>query len=126
MAFRQTEYAALREHVRSRADAREKRREEQSDTADLFPCYHADVQEASIDSIISEQKKLASDNLLIILQQGPLPFSKVVIRLLKAYMLRETNVKDICVELAATGRIERTWSGGNRKPSESNLIRLKS
>jgi hypothetical protein len=40
-------------------------------------------------------------------------------------MLRETNVKDICVELAATGKIERTWGGGNRKPSDDSLIKLK-
>jgi hypothetical protein len=124
-AFRDTEYVALREHVRSRADAREKRREERSDTADLFRGYHADVQEATIDTIISEQKKLASDHLLAILEQGALPFSKVVIRLLEAYMLRETNIKDICTEIAATGKIERTWGGGNRKPADDSLIRLK-
>jgi restriction endonuclease Mrr len=115
----------LREHAKGRADAKEKRREEQSGIADMFQGYHADVQEATIDTIVSEQKKLALDNLLAILQQGPLPFSKIVIRLLEAYMLRETNVKDICVELAATGKIERTWGGGNRKPSDDSLIKLK-
>jgi hypothetical protein len=124
-AFRQTEYDALREHARGRADAKEKRREEQSGTADLFHGHHADVREATIDALVGEQKKLASDNLLTILQQGPLPFSKVMIRLLEAYMLRETNVKDICVALAATGKIERTWGGGNRKPIDDSLIRLK-
>jgi three-Cys-motif partner protein len=124
-AFRQTEYDALREHVRSRADARERLREERSETVDLFRGHHADVQEATIDTIVSEQKKLASDHLLIILQQGQLPFSKVMIRLLEAYMLRETNVKDICVDLAATSRIEKTWGGGNRKPSDDSVIRLR-
>jgi len=92
----------------------------------LFQGHHADVQEATIDTIVSEQKKLASADLFATLQQGPLPFSEVVIRLLEPYMLRETNVKDICVELAATGKIEKTWGGGNRKPSENSMIRLKS
>jgi hypothetical protein len=39
--------------------------------------------------------------------------------------LRETNVKDICVELAKTGKIENTWGIGNRKPRDEDLIRLK-
>jgi hypothetical protein len=81
--------------------------------------------EAIMPTCRRRRKKLAADQLLAILQLGPLPFSKVVIRLLEAYMLRETNVKDICVELAATGKIEKTWGGGNRKPSEESVIRLK-
>jgi hypothetical protein len=40
-------------------------------------------------------------------------------------MLRETNVKDICVELAKADKIENTWGGGNRKPRDEDLIRLK-
>jgi len=47
-----------------------------------------------------------------------------VVGLLQAYMLRETNVKDICVELAKAGRILNTWGGGNRKPREDHLIQL--
>jgi hypothetical protein len=48
----------------------------------------------------------------------------VVVRLLQAYMLRETNVKDICVALAKAGTIENTWGKGNRKPHEEAMIRL--
>jgi hypothetical protein len=123
--FRQTEYDALREHVRNRATVKEKRREERSSTAELFPGHHADVQEATIDEIVDEQKALASADLLGILQQRSLPFSGVVVRLLEAYMLRETNIKDICVELAKIGKIENTWGGGNRKPRNENIIKLK-
>jgi hypothetical protein len=123
--FRQTEYDALREHVKSRAGAKEKRREERSHIADLFPGHHAEVQEATIDLIVNEQKTLASSNLLTILEQGPLPFSNIVVRLLEAYMLRETNVKDICVDLATIGKIEKTWGTGNRKPHKDSLIKLK-
>jgi hypothetical protein len=68
---------------------------------------------------------IASANLLSTLAaKGELKFSKVVARLLQAHMLRETNVKDICVALAKEGKIENTWGAGNRKPHNDNLIRL--
>jgi hypothetical protein len=35
-------------------------------------------------------------------------------------------VKDICAELARNGTIERTWGAGNRKPKDSDIIKLKS
>jgi three-Cys-motif partner protein len=125
IAFRQTEYEALREHERSRASAQEKRREERSNIVDLFPGHHAEVQEATIDEIVAQQKASASADLLTILAPQPLPFCSIVIRLLEAYMLRETNVKDICVELAKTGKIENTWGGGNRKPRDDTVIKLR-
>jgi hypothetical protein len=56
---------------------------------------------------------------------GPLHFSGVVARLLQMYMLRETNVKDICVDLAKAGKIENSWAGGNRKPHDGSIIKLK-
>lgn len=40
-------------------------------------------------------------------------------------MLRETNVKDICVDLAKTGKIENSWGEDNRKPRDENIIKLK-
>ena len=123
--FRQTEYDALREHVKNRANAKEKKREEQSNTADLFAGHQAEVQEATIDEIVDEQKVLASDDLMATLPvYGPLYFSSVVVALLQAYMLRETNVKDICLDLAKAGKIENTWGGGNRKPRDKNMVKL--
>jgi hypothetical protein len=59
-------------------------------------------------------------------QQGPLKFSRVVAGLLQPFMLRETNVKDVCVDLAKAGRIENVWGGGNRKPRDEDTIRLRS
>lgn len=125
-AFRQIEYDALREHERNRASAQEKKREERSHTIDLFPGHQADVKEATIDEIVDEQKDLASTDLIATLQQsGPLPFSRVVVRLLQTYMLRETNVKDICVDFAKVDKIENTWGSGNRKPRDDDIINLK-
>jgi hypothetical protein len=71
-------------------------------------------------------RSLAAESLINSLQKaGPLQFSRVVADLLQTHMLRETNVKDICVDLAKSGRIENTWGGGNRKPRDSDIIRLR-
>ena len=123
-AFRNTEYAALREHARNRAEASERKRSEKSGSDDLFAVHHADVKEATIDSIVDEQTSLAKERLLTVLARGQLKFSQVVEGLLKSFMLRETNVKDICVALAKDGRIENSWGGGNRKPVDDSIIRL--
>lgn len=125
-AFRQIEYGALRVHAKNRVNAREQRRQEQFNTADLFTGYDAEAQDATIDEIIDEQKALATNDLMAVLPlYGQFYFSSVVARLLQAYMLRETNVKDICVDLAKVGKIENTWGGGNRKPRDEDIIKLK-
>jgi three-Cys-motif partner protein len=124
-AFRDTEYAALRAHARDRADAKERRREEKSGLTDLFADSYADAQEATVDDLVQEQKALAADDLLATLGlSGPLRFSNIWPTLLQAHMLRVTNVKDVCVELARDGRIEDTWGKASRKPQDEHIIRL--
>ena len=124
ITFRQTEYDALREYAKDRVTAKEKKREDRSRITDLFAGI--EKQDSSIDEIVAEQITLASDELMTILaKSGPMDFSKVVIRLLQGYMLRQTNIKDICVDLAKVGKIENTWGGGNRKPRDENMIRAK-
>jgi len=56
---------------------------------------------------------------------GPMYFSKVWVLLLQAHMLRVTNVKDICVDLASIGEIDNTWGDGTRKPRDEDMIKLK-
>ncbi|MGO8917682.1 MAG: three-Cys-motif partner protein TcmP, partial [Stellaceae bacterium] len=125
-AFRETEYAALREHEKNRANAKEKKREDRTNTMDLFAGYQATVQEATIDQIVEEQMTLASTELLAILSKvGALAFPSVLGCLLQPYMLREKNVKDICVALAKAGKLENTWGTGNRKPRDEHTIMLK-
>ena len=93
----------------------------------MFADYQAELSEATVDEIVSEQKRLAAGRMVEMLdQQGPLKFSRVVSGLLQPFMLRETNVKDICVDLAKAGRIENVWGGGNRKPRDEDTIRLRS
>lgn len=125
-AFRQIEYDALRAHARSRAEAKERRREEQSGQRDMFADLRAEAQETTVEEIVSEQTALASNDLMnALFKSGPMKFSSVVAALLQAYMLRETNVKDICLHLARAGKIENTWGGGNRKPEDNCWIKLR-
>ena len=125
-AFREVAYGALREHARNRATAQERQRERKSGTADLFPGHRAEIQEETIDEIVETQKHAATTKLLSVLSaKGRLPFSEVVTLLLEPYILRETNVKDICVALANAGKIENTWGGGRRKPHAKSPIILK-
>ncbi|MDH6260709.1 three-Cys-motif partner protein TcmP [Bradyrhizobium sp. BR13661] len=124
--FRETEYDALRRHAKDRAHAIEARREERLNVADMFAGHRAEMSEATVEEIVAEQKRLAADRILELLaQQGPLKFSQVVPALLQPFMLRKTNVKDICVDLAKAGRIENVWGNGNRKPREEDVIRLR-
>jgi len=124
IAFRDTEYAALREHEKNRSDASERKRAEKTGTADLFTAFYAEVREATIDGIVEEHKTKASGRLVAALARAPMKFSQVVDGLLKGFMLRETNVKDICVALAKEGKIENSWGSGNRKPKDDSIIKL--
>jgi len=123
---RETEYNALKLNARDRADAKERKREGQSGSPDLFSGFEADVQVTTIDQIVGEQKALASQETVRILHEfGAMSFSNIWELLLRAYMLRVTNVKDVCVDLAKIGAIENTWGGGNRKPRDQDIIKLK-
>ena len=69
---------------------------------------------------------LASHDVLKFLRElGPTYFSKLWVMLLQAYMLRVTNVKDICVDLAKIGKIDNTWGSSTRKPRDEDMIKLK-
>jgi three-Cys-motif partner protein len=123
--FRETEYVALRAHARDRANAKARKREDKTGIVDLFAGTEGDTQELSIDEIVEEHKALASEDLLALLNEiGPMKFSRVWALLLEPYMLRVTNVKDICVTLAKAGKIKRSWGGGSRKPRDEDTIEL--
>lgn len=124
-AFRDTEYDVLRQHEKNRANAVERIRQERTSTLDMFAGHQAAIQEATIDELVREQMDLASEELLTSLtKNGARAFSSVLVSLLQAYMLRETNIKDICVNLAKAAKIENTWGSGNRKPRDECLIKL--
>ena len=55
-AFRDIEYVALRAHARDRANAKERKRENQTGTPDLFAGVEASVQELTIDDLVEESR----------------------------------------------------------------------
>lgn len=122
--FRDIEYAALRQHEKNRANAKERKREEKSSIPDLFSGFQAAIQEATIDGIVEDQMALASRELLSVLLKGPITFANVLEQLLQPFMLREINIKDICVTLSRNGKIENSWGSGNRKPRGNDIIKL--
>ena len=124
-AFRQVEYKSLRMQEKNRANAKERLREERTNMSDLFAGHQSTVKEATIDEIVEEQMTLASTALMETLSTTrTLPFSSVLVALLEPYMLRVTNVKDICVDLANAGKIEITWGSGSQKPRDDSIIKL--
>jgi three-Cys-motif partner protein len=125
-AFRQIEWEALRDHARNRAAAKDRKREQKTGTADLFGDHDANVSEASIEDLVARQKVAAKARLLeLVLPFGSLPFERLVGVLLEEFMIRETDVKDICVEMEKAGKLARTWGLGNRKPDTGTLIQFK-
>jgi three-Cys-motif partner protein len=124
-AFRQAEYDALKLHAKTRATAKERQREERTRTQDLFAEMHIESQGDMVDQIVEVQKLEAADELVKMLKRdGSLTFSTVVDRLLQSYMLRETNVKAICADLAAKCVIQNTWGRGNARPKDDTMVRL--
>jgi three-Cys-motif partner protein len=123
IAFRNTEYKAIREHARNRSAAMTRKRDERAGAGSLFADFEAAQKEASIDDIVVEQKAFAKEMLMEMLSSNPsILFTSVVDALLQVFMMRETNVKDVCVELAAEGKIQNTWGGGGRKPKDETMI----
>lgn len=129
--FRETEYAALKVHVRDRAQAKERKRakakpQEPSLFVDHFTEVEGDAHEASLDEIVADHKAAATEALIEWLGDTPkMHFARVWAGLLSGFMLRVTNVKDICCELAKAGVIENTWGAAPRKPQDHDWVILK-
>jgi hypothetical protein len=70
-AFREIEFNALREQAKNRANAKERKREAQTQMADLFPGVDAGIKEASVEQLVDDQKALASSHLLKLLSIRP-------------------------------------------------------
>lgn len=124
--FREIEWQALREHARNRSEAKDRRRELKTGTADFFGSHDADVSEASVEELVEELKLRAKGRLLEILRiRGSQRFEQLLGVLLEEFMIRETDLKNICVDLEKAGHLERTWGLGNRKPDGGTEVRLK-
>lgn len=123
LAFRQVEYDALRGHQERRTEARQRSEFQKTGQATLFgPTIELPNQ---IDIEVSRESERAKSWILSALEAHEYRFDDLVTEILLQFMLRETNVKDICVTLAADQKIQRTWSSsGRRKPADSDVIQL--
>ena len=116
--FREVEFAALREHSKDRAEARGRKRDIRAGMVDLF----SDEAPSDITDIVTRQVDLARADVLARCGQEPTSFRSLASDLMQTFLIRETNVKDICVRLAKEGVIYRTWDG--HKPGDADLIRF--
>lgn len=121
--FRDNEYKALQVHAANRAHAKGRKQEAKSGMADLFTDHEADVQEATVDDVVKADVALAGPQILAMVARGPMKFSDVAGVIMETYMLRETNVKDLVVQLARDAKLDDTWGGGRSKPSEDTIVR---
>lgn len=123
--FRNVEYKALSEHEKLRQDAKNRKRTERSGMDDLFGGPTV-PDEKSLDTIIAELRGFASDWIVELLREkGDYQFDPLALAIMQTFMLRETDVKDICVDLAKRGVITNTWkSERKRKPSKHHVIAL--
>lgn len=126
--FRETEWKALREHEGNVSSAR-RRKTAIAGQAALFE--EDDLQDDlkyGVADLLREEIDKVRDALPDTLRRcgGSAKFKQVWQAALKAHMLRQTNVKDICCQLAREGVIDNTWStAGRRKPGDDDLILLR-
>jgi len=127
IAFRETEFRALKLHARNRSEAKSRERQKRTATQDMFSDHEADLQEQSIAELVEEQMLEAKLRIVELLERsGGMRFAELVDRVLPEFVLRETNVKDLCVNLEREGRITKTWDGASRKPQDNSRIQLAS
>lgn len=128
VAFREVEWSALKKHEGNRTGAKLDKKEQTTGTPDLF--RESDPPEDQfLTNMIEELKMEASPFILdLVGNSGGRPsFFEVRTAVLRSFMLRETNVKDICVGLAEEGKIRPSWKNrGSRiqKPGLHDLIIL--
>lgn len=127
-AFRQIEYDALRAHEKRRADARIEKEGEKTGQTDMFGADHA-AAEQKFYELVDENKAAAKAWLFLRLKASKegVRFDNLVTEVLEQFMLRETDVKNICVDLTNDSVIEETWKADDhrkRKPQDHSLIKL--
>jgi len=125
-AYRDVEYAALRDHGMRRAAAREVIRENKTGQFDIFGAKGAaSIAEVSMEAQVAAIRFQAKDWLRQQLPNCPKPFSDIWPPMIDAFMLRKTDAKDICVELAKSGELKETWRmnrSKRRKPGDDDQI----
>ncbi len=124
--FRDTEYKALKQQATDRAAAMERKRAELSGSADMFAGMDAAIRTERVDEFVAREKAKAEEYVLGLLAEngGEVSFGSLWFSVLQDFVLRVTNVKDVCVTLAKAGKIDNTWGKGSAKPKDDTLVRL--
>jgi three-Cys-motif partner protein len=124
-AFREVESSALRGHQHLRERAKQVKRETRTGQNELF---NADlIPDNSFDEIVQENSQLARNWIVTRLEgrRTSIQFGVLLLNVLELFALRETNVKDVCVQLANDGLVENTWKpAGKNKPYDGSPIML--
>ncbi|MGZ2453031.1 three-Cys-motif partner protein [Rhizobium ruizarguesonis] len=125
-AYRDVEYAALKDHGMRRAAARQVIQEAKTGQFVLFGAEEmTSMAELSMDAQIANIKNQAKDWLRNQLPSCPKPFSEIWPPMLDQFMLRKTDAKQVCVELGKAGEIRETWrlNGSRRRtPDDADKI----
>jgi hypothetical protein len=116
---------ALTEHEKLRQDAKNRKQVQRSGMNDLFGGPELPA-EKSLDATIAELRVFAADWITELLRaQGGYQFEPLALAVMQTFMLRETDVKDVCVELARRGVVGDTWKPDKkRKPHGHHRIAL--
>ena len=127
-AYRDVEYAALKDHGVRRLGAQIANREATTGQGSLLKAL--DFPDAgSIESHVAVSKEKAQVWLLDRLHAlpNPIPFSSMWPAMIQTFVLRKTNARDICVELAKDGVIKSPWrdeTPKKMKPHDHHIIEL--
>jgi hypothetical protein len=124
-AFREVEASALKGHHQLRAKAKQTKRQTRTGQNELFSSDL--IPETSFDQIVEENSRAAKDWIVALLKKrnASIQFGVLVLNILELFALRETNVKDVCVQLANDGLIDNTWKSTSRnKPYDGSPITL--
>lgn len=118
--FRDIEYKALSAHEEHLSAARTDAKFNRTGQSSLF------AEEAGFEQLKGAALKGASDFIATrISAVTKLTFESLAAQAMEKFMVRETHVKDICVELAKLGKIEATWKlRGSKiqKPDQDDLL----
>jgi three-Cys-motif partner protein len=126
--YREIEFAAMKAHGMRRHEAKQAIREAATGQTDIFAIAGL-APPAPIEAQVKAFRIAAKDWLLEELRREAraFPFKAVWQAMIETFMLRKTDAKQVCAELAKEGLIENTWRvGASRKttPGEDDLIEL--
>ncbi len=120
-AFRNIEHSALRGHEAERTSAKISKKASSSGMEDLFADLPV-ANSSSVEALVDAERSRARAYLLGHLEGRPKgeAFDKVWPMLLQSFIIRKTDVKQLCAALAKEGVLENTWKCDGKKVPHDN------